>query len=140
MVIEHQILETEILLSQRLSISDDAVPQALEHIKKNISVLGFQICGNIIVAKQDEFLEFLIPVDKEFNSNEHYSFKKRLKLVNAARLRHYSSFRKIQTSLNELHKYIAEKNLVPITIPYIVEKDNSDNVYDIYIGISQNET
>lgn len=138
--IEHQILEAETLLSQRLNISEDAVPQALWHIRKNISVLNARICGNIIIAKQDGFFEFLIPVDKEFTSNEHYSFKKRLKLVNATRMRHYGSFGKIQNSLKELNEYIAEKNLVPVTVPYIVEKDSSDNIYDIYIGISENET
>lgn len=140
LVVEHQILEAETLLSQTADIQEIAVFQALEHIKRNIHVLGFQICGNIIIAKQKEFFEFLIPVDKEFKSNEHYSFKKRIKLVNAARMRHYGSFVKIENSLTELNEYIAEKNLVPITIPYIVEKENIDNVYDIYIGISENET
>lgn len=134
------MLKLEKILSQKTDISDDVVPQMLEHIRKNISVLGFQICGDIVVAKQDKFLEFLIPVDKEFDSNEHYSFKERIKLVNAARLRHYDSFSKIQKSLDKLNNYITEKKLTPITVPYIVERDNLDNVYDIYIGISENET
>ena len=140
LVSEHQMLKLEKILSQKTDISDDVVPQMLEHIRKNISVLGFQICGDIVVAKQDKFLEFLIPVDKEFDSNEHYSFKERIKLVNAARLRHYDSFSKIQKSLDKLNNYITEKKLTPITVPYIVERDNLDNVYDIYIGISENET
>ena len=140
LVSEHQMLKLEKILSQKTDISDDVVPQMLEHIRKNISVLGFQICGDIVVAKQDKFLEFLIPVDKEFDSNEHYSFKERIKLVNAARLRHYDSFSKIQKSLDKLNNYITEKKLTPITVPYIVERDNLDNVYDIYIGISENDT
>ena len=140
LVSEHQMLKLEKILSQKTDISDDVVPQMLEHIRKNISVLGFQICGDIVVAKQDKFLEFLIPVDKEFDSNEHYSFKERIKLVNAARLRHYDSFSKIQKSLDKLNNYITEKKLTPITVPYIVERNDLDNVYDIYIGISENET
>lgn len=140
LVSEHQMLKLEKILSQKTDISDDVVPQMLEHIRKNISVLGFQICGDIVVAKQDKFLEFLIPVDKEFDSNEHYSFKERIRLVNAARLRHYDSFSKIQKSLDKLNNYITEKKLTPITVPYIVERDDLDNVYDIYIGISENET
>lgn len=140
LVSEHQMLKLEKILSQKTDIDYDVVPQMLEHIRKNISVLGFQICGDIVIAKQDKFLEFLIPVDKEFDSNEHYSFKERIRLVNAARLRHYDSFSKIQKSLDKLNNYITEKKLTPITVPYIVERDDLDNVYDIYIGISENET
>ncbi len=140
LVAEHQTLKVERILLHQANISDDVVSQMLEHIRKNISVLGFQICGNIIIAKQDKYLEFLIPVDKEFDSNEHYNFKERIRLVNAARLRHYDSFSKIQKSLDELNNYITEKKLTPITVPYIVERDDLDNVYDIYIGISENET
>lgn len=140
LVAEHQTLKLERILSQKTDISDDVVPQMLKHIKMNISVLGFQICGDIVIAKQGKYLEFLIPIDKEFDSNEHYSFKERIRLVNAARLRHYNSFSKIQKSLDELNNYITEKKLTPITVPYIVERDDLDNVYDIYIGISQNET
>ena len=140
LVAEHQTLKSERLLSQKTDSSDDLVPQMLEYIKQNISVLGFQICGDIVVAKQDKFWEFLIPVDKEFDSNEHYSFKERIRLVNAARLRHYDSFSKIQKSLDKLNNYITEKKLTPITVPYIVARDDLDNVYDIYIGISENET
>ena len=140
MVAEHQTLKAERILLHQADVSDDFVPQMLKYIKKNISVLGFQICGDIVVAKRDKLLEFLIPVDREFDSNEHYSFKERIKLVNAARLRHYGSFSKIQSSLDELNKYITEKKLTPITAPYIVERDISDNAYDIYIGISENVT
>ena len=80
LVAEHQILKVERILSHPANVSDDAVPQMLKHIKMNISVLGFQICGNIVIAKQDKLLEFLIPIDREFNSNEHYRFKKRIRL------------------------------------------------------------
>ena len=140
MVIEHQTLKAEKLLSHCANVSDDFVPQMLKWIRDNISVLKFQICGDIIVLKQNGYLVFFIPIDKEFDSNEHYSFKELIKLVNAARLRHYGSFGKIQSSLDELNDYITQKKLTPITEPYIVERDHMDNVYDIYIGISENVT
>ena len=113
MVVEHQTLKVERILLHQTNVSDDFVPQMLKYIKKNISVLGFQICGDIVVAKQDGLLEFLIPVDKEFESNEHYRFKELVKLVNAARLRHYGSFSKIQSSLAELNDYINQKKAYP---------------------------
>lgn len=138
MVIEHQTLKAEKVLSHCTDVSDDLVPQMIKGIKENISVLRFNICGDIIVAKQNGGIEFLVPIDREFSSNEHYSFKERVMLVNAARLRHYGSFGTIRKSLTELNEYIAERQLTPITAPYIVERDNSDNAYDIYIGISEN--
>lgn len=138
MVIEHQTLTAEKVLSHCTDVSDDLVPLMLKGIKENISVLEFNICGDIIVSKQNGGVEFLIPIDREFRSNGNYSFKERVMLVNAARIRHYGSFCTIRKSLTELNDYIAEKSLTPITAPYIVERDNSDNAYDIYIGISEN--
>lgn len=138
MVVEHQTISAEQILSYCTDVNDDKIPQMLKSIKENISVLGFQICGNIIVAKHNDFTEFIIPVDKEFESTDDYEFKKRIKLVNAVRLRHYDSFCSIQKSLVELNSYISQNNLLPITSPYIVERTDSDRVYDVYIGISEN--
>lgn len=126
------------MLSHCADVSDDFVPQMLKGIKENISVLKFDICGDIIVAKRNGGTEFLVPIDREFRSNENYSFKECVMLVNAARLRHYGSFGTICKSLAELNDYIEKKSLTPITAPYIVERDPSDNAYDIYIGISEN--
>ena len=138
MVIEHQILTAEKVLSHCADVSDEFVPQMLKGIKENISVLKFDICGDIIVAKRNGGTEFLVPVNREFRLNENYSFKERVMLVNAARLRHYGSFGTIRKSLAELNDYIEKNSLTPITAPYIVERDPSDNAYDIYIGISEN--
>lgn len=126
------------MLSHCADVSDELVPQMLRGIKENISVLKFDICGDIIVAKRNDGTEFLVPINREFLSNEHYSFKERVMLVNAARLRHYGSFGTIRKSIAELNNYIEKKSLTPITAPYIVERDSSDNAYDIYIGISEN--
>lgn len=138
MVVEHQTISAEQILSYCTDVNDDKIPQMLKSIKENISVLGFQICGNIIVAKHNSFIELLIPVDREFESTDDYEFKKRIKLVNAVRLRHYDSFCSIQKSLVELNSYISQNNLLPITSPYIVERTDSDRAYDVYIGISEN--
>ena len=132
------MLKAEKVLSHCADVSDDLVPQMLKGIKENISVLKFNICGDIIVAKQNSGIEFLVPIDREFCSNEHYRFKERVMLVNAARIRHYGSFGTIRKSLPELNDYITKNSLTPITAPYIVERDSTDNAYDIYIGISEN--
>lgn len=138
MVVEHQTISAEQILSYCTDVNDDRIPQMLKSIKENMSVLGFRVCGNIIVAKHSSFTEFLIPVDREFESTDDYKFKKIVRLVNAARLRHYGSFCNIQKSLIELNSYISKNKLCSVTSPYIVELTDSDGAYDIYIGISEN--
>lgn len=138
MVIEHQTFKAEKMLLHHADVSDDLVPQMLKGIRENISVIEFNICGDIIVAKKNGGIDFMIPVDMEFSSNEYFSFKELVMLVNAAKLRHYGSFCTIHKNLTELNNYIAQKSLTPITPPFIVERDAPDNAYDIYIGISEN--
>lgn len=140
MVVEHQTISAEQILSYCTDVDDDKIPQMLKSIKENMSVFGFQICGNIIVAKHNSFTEFLVPVDKQFESTDEYKFKKRLRLVNAVCLIHYGGFGGIQKSLEELESYISQNKLSPVTSPYMVECSKSDNAYDIYIGISENIT
>ena len=138
MVVEHQTISAEQILSYCTDVDDDKIPQMLKSIKENMAVIGFQICGNIIVAKHNSFTEILVPVDREFKSTVEYKFKKKIRLVNALRLRHYGSFCSIRESLAEIDLYIGKNNLLPVTSPYIVERTASDNAYDVYIGISEN--
>ena len=138
MVIEHQMLNYEYVLSYKTKINDKIIPNMLRSIKENISVIDLKICGNIIITKHDEITEFLIPVDRKFKGNQHYMFKPGFKLVNAARQRYYGKFDNIDAGLKELNSHISENALTPITSFYIMEVDSNNGVYDIFIGISEN--
>ena len=138
MVIEHQMLSHEYVLSYQTKVDDKMVPKMLSSIKENISVIGLEICGNIIMTRHNETIEFLIPVNRRFEGNQHYVFKPGFKLVNAARQRYYGSFDNIETGLKKLKSYISKNSLTPITNPYIMEVDSDNSVYDIFIGISEN--
>ena len=138
MVIEHQMLNHEYILSYQTKVDNKIIPDMLKSMKENISVIGLETCGNIIITKHDGITEFLIPVDRKFEGNQHYVFKPGFKLVNAARQRYYGSFDNIDTGLKELNSYIFENSLTPITNFYIMEVDLDNNVYDIFIGISEN--
>ena len=61
-----------------------------------------------------------------------------VKLVNAVRARHYGSFLSIENKVEELHTYIAEHSLLPITQPYFIVQDIQNDIFDVYIGISEN--
>ena len=138
MVVEHQMLDHEYVLSYKTKIDDKVIPNMLSSIKENISVIDLEICGNIIITMHDEITEFLIPVDRKFEGNQHYMFKPGFKLVNAVRQRYYGAFNNIDAGLKELNSYIFEHSLTPITNSYIVEIDSDNSVYDIFIGISEN--
>ena len=138
MVIEHQMLNYEYVLSYQTKVNDKIIPEMIKSIKENISVINLKICGNIIITKRNDITEFLIPVDRKFEGNQHYMFKPGFKLVNAVRHRYYGSFCDIDTGLKELNSYISENSLTPITNSYIMEVDPDNSVYDIFIGISEN--
>ena len=138
MAVEHQMLNYEYILSYQTKIDDKIIPDMLRSIKENISVIDLELRGNIIITRQDGITEFLIPVDRKFEGNQHYVFKPGFKLVNAVRQRYYGSFDNIDTGLKELNSYISEHSLTPITLPYIMEIDSNNGVYDIFIGMSEN--
>lgn len=138
MAIEHQVLSHEYVLSYQTKVDDKIIPDMLRSIKENISVIDLELRGNIIITRQDGITEFLIPVDRKFEGNQHYVFKPGFKLVNAVRQRYYGSFDSIDIGLKELSSYISEHCLIPITNPYIMEMDSDNSVYDIFIGISEN--
>lgn len=132
------MLSYDYVLSYQTKVDDKMIPNMLSSIRKNISVIDLEICGNIILTKRNGTTEFLIPVDRRFEGSQHYVFKPGFKLVNAVRQRYYGSFDNIDTGLKELNSYISEHSLTPITLPYIMEIDSDNGVYDIFIGMSEN--
>ena len=88
MAVEHQMLSYEYVLSYQTKVDDKMIPNMLSSIRKNISVIDLEICGSIILNKRNGTTEFLIPVDRKFEGNQHYVFKPGFKLVNAVRQRY----------------------------------------------------
>ena len=138
MAIEHQMLCYEYVLSYETKVDDKIIPNMLNSIKENITIIDLEISGNIIITRHDKTTEFLIPVNRKFEGNQHYVFKPGFKLVNAVRQRYYGKFDNIDTGLKELNSYISEHLLTPITNSYIMEVDSNNGIYDIFVGISEN--
>ena len=138
-VVEHQMLMYNNVLSYRTEIEFHMIPKMIVAIENNISVLGLSVTDNVLLSLSNKEIEFIIPVDGIYESNQYFEFKQRFRLVNAVRARHYGPFTDIQSSLNELHSFIKENSLASITNPYIRVRDTEQGVYDIYIGVSGNE-
>lgn len=138
MIIEHQVLEYEKIISYECKAEPYDVPYMLHFMKKNMDALDLNICGPIIIGYHSDKIEFLIPIDKTITSNDHFLYKEVFKLVNAIMQRHYGSYEEIGRSIEKLKQYISAKSLICTTDPYISVKSEDRGVYDIFIGISEN--
>ena len=93
-IIEKQYLSVESLLSYRTRSTYNKLGKLIEHISSSLESLEMEQTGNIIFSlKENTYgtdevildLEFLVPVGKEFKSNEFYVYKPQIKLYNAVR-------------------------------------------------------
>ena len=137
-VIEHQYLHYKNVLVYETVVAPESISGIVNGIPDNLSVLGLQLHGKIIMTYKGNCIEFIIPVNESFSSNQHYRYKPEFKLVNAVRARHYGSFLNIGDKVEELNTYIAERSLKSITQPYFIVRDIQNCIFDVYIGISEN--
>jgi len=137
-VIEHQYLHYKNVLVYETEVDPETISSIVKGIPDSLSVLGLQLNGKIILTYKGNCMEFIIPVNESFSSNQHYQYKPEFKLVNAVRARHYGSFLNIGDKVEELYTYIAEHLLQSITQPYFIVRDIHNGIFDVYIGISEN--
>lgn len=137
-VVEHQILECERLLSYKCIAKNSEIPFMVHSIMTNIDALDLKICGPIIIGKHRNEVEFIIPIDKAVSGGKYYSYKALFKLTNAVRQRHYGSYERIGESIAILRKYISDNLLTADSNPYILVRSLEREVFDIFIGISEN--
>ena len=138
-IVKHQMIEYENIISYRCKTEDSEIPSMVQSIIRNIDVLDLNVCAPIIIGVHTAETEFIIPVDRAVKSSEgYYAYRPVFKLTNAARLRHYGSFRKIPDSIAALKTYLSDNSLVSDTDPYISVKNLEKNVYDVFIGVSEN--
>ena len=137
-VITNQILEYENLISYRCCPEDEETPYYVHFIETNVDALEVEKCGPVIIGRHKNDTEFLIPVSGSVMKSKSFSCKSVFKLTCAMMFRHYGSYKNIENSIGMLKRYISDNSLVPITDPYIVVKSLEREVFDIYIGLSEN--
>lgn len=89
-------------------------------------------------------VEYFIPVDRYVELDYKYDFKHKLRLVNAAHVRHKGQLETLQGTCAQLMTYLQEKNLHSITPlftvmtkePEALQGAMSEPIVDIYIGIN----
>ncbi len=100
--------------------------------------MELSVCDSIIIGIHLDEPEFLIPIGKTITGNQHFHFKPIFKINNAIRVRHYGPLNRIDTSIKKSFGYISENALVASTDPYVRVWDYTREVYDIFVGISEN--
>lgn len=103
-IVEHQYLHYKNVLCFEMQLDYGEIEDFAQRIDYSLDVLDLSRDGKIVITQKSPFLEFLIPVDKQFSSSKHYRYKPEFKLVNAIRTRHYGSFDSIQNKVEELKK------------------------------------
>lgn len=141
-------MEVTNLLSYRGEIPQSELNSVAKDMQEYIKTQGGTCKGNPITGiygmKNNNLIdiEVLIPIDKCIPTNELYSLKEKLKIVNAVTVTHTGSPDTLQESCNELNSYIIAHNYQPITIGYnrveTSQGDNNNFYIKVYVGINPN--
>lgn len=90
-IIQNQFLCCNNLLSYRTRVKENRLFDLLEHMEKSAEILEVEVAGNIIftiieTVNSDKGklldIEALMPVVSEFESNEHFVFKPKIRIEN----------------------------------------------------------
>ena len=119
-IVEHQYLHYKNVLCFEMQLDYGEIEDFAQRIDYSLDVLDLSRDGKIVITQKSPFLEFLIPVDKQFSSSKHYG-----------------SFDSIQNKVEELKKYIQDQSFLPATPPYFIVQDIKNKIYDVYIGINE---
>lgn len=112
------------------------------NVKRTSPMLTTTFNIEMIEGKQFLDMEFLIPIDREIEVPDSYTFKPVFHLVNAIHKQHIGSPNHIQDTYNDLITFIQEHQLHQITSGYNININESEVVLgstpkiDIYIGIN----
>ena len=147
-IVEGQTLEIQNLISFRGKLTQNEIESVGKDMEEFVVSAGARRVGNPITAtygiESDKIdVELLIPVDKQVECSQCYTYKERIRIVNAVVAKYTGSPMGLQGACNELNQYIIEHKLMPVTVGYNLTKKvditNPENTeVDIYVGISQN--
>ena len=154
MIIEHQTLEMWRLLSYRAKMTQQELNLKSQEIAKLLEQSGAKKTGGAVTGTFSVEqgpngplmdVEILIPLDRDIPVPAGYTWKPHFLLTNALLAKHHGNPATLQSTANELNAYMAEHQLVPITVGYNVTVKEAktpaeldDMEVDIYVGVSPN--
>lgn len=147
-ILEGQTLELKNVVSFRGSVARSEI----EEIGKAMEVFVVQsgasreesaVTATYGIEGDKIDIELILPIDKRIENSEKYTYKEKIKIVNAVVAKYIGNPSGLQAACNELNQYIIEHKLLPITVGYNVTKrldvmDLENTEIDVYVGISPN--
>lgn len=146
-IIRNQFLCCNNLLSYKARVSENRVFALLEHMEKSTEILNMEVTGDTIFTINETIkseskrifgIEVLLPVASEFESNEHYVFKPKIRIENALKARCVIDFEDIDRVKEEMGIYMLRNQLKALTDFYYVVRNRNQQIVDIYVGIDGN--
>ena len=90
-------------------------------------------------------IEVYVPVDKEVPATREFTFKPRLYLTNCIKTTYKGNPSLLDTTMVVLNKFLADNDLMPISVGFIVTVRDVSNVdeldlyeADLYISVNPN--
>ncbi len=146
-IIQNQFLCCNNLLSYKTRVSENRMFELFEHMEKSAEILNMEVTGDVIFTVNGSVkcgnrkildIEALLPVASEFESNEHYVFKPKLRIENALKTRCTIDCYNIDRIKEEVIIYMIQNQLDAVTNFYYVVRNKSQRIVDIYIGLNGN--
>lgn len=145
---QKQVLEVHNVLSFRGKIKSAELESIGKDMELKAKGAGAKKVGNPITATfgiEGDILdiELLMPLDREIESLNAYSFKEKFKLVNALVGVYKGNPIGLQKACDELNQYMIDNQMQPITVGYNVTEyvdptDIGNTQISVYVGISPN--
>ncbi|MCM1315471.1 MAG: hypothetical protein NC205_03880 [Prevotella sp.] len=144
-IIQNQFLCCNNLLSYKTRVSENRVFALFDHMEKSAEILNMEITGDIIFTINETIkseskkifgIEVLLPVASEFESNEHYVFKPKIRIENALKTQCVIDADNIDRIKEEIVIYMLRNQLKALTDFYYVVSNRRQQIVDIYVGIN----
>jgi hypothetical protein len=150
-ILENQTLEMTNVLSRRGTFSQTELQVEMQKIGLLLKEKAVEKNGSVVTAtfaidvSGDMDIEILVPLNHAIFLPNGYTLKPNFKLTNAVKIRHAGNPVHLQKSAQDINAYIADNQLIPITVGYNVvvsepknPQDVENMIVDIYVGISPN--
>lgn len=144
-IIQNQFLCCNNLLSYKTRVSENRVFALFDHMEKSAEILNMEVTGDIIFTINETIksgskkifgVEVLLPIASEFESNEHYVFKPKIRIENALKTRCVIDADNIDRVKEEIVIYMLRNQLKALTDFYYVVSNRRQQIVDIYVGIN----
>ncbi|MGN1136242.1 MAG: hypothetical protein ACI4SF_08495 [Oscillospiraceae bacterium] len=147
--VEKQQLWYDNVLSYRTRVEETDLLRLISHLETSLDALGLEQKGSIVFTIDERIetenktilgVEFLVPVDRAFESSNRYVCKSCFKLENAVMSKFSGNLGELYGFAGNMRSCVESNHIKSITdIYYLVRSiGDGDCIIDLYLGTSGN--